>query len=344
MAAIVSQQTTDDVQEALSGFLDRVAVGLFRSSIEGLLIFGNRALASMFGFDSVAEMRKYPLIRLYRTKADRGDLVNDLLRKGLVRDRRIAFQQRDGTPLDCAVSAAAVTDADGNMEFIDGVLWEIAPENGRSTVRRPRQKTAHPWQSFSFLLDGAGTILEMEETGAALLERDPQEMIGSALSVHIDPKYRRLCDGLLADVKQNRVVKGILIFKGGSGRSLHVEIHAQVLENGAEPGRISIAARDITRTVESQQERLNRERFQGVLEMAGGVVHRLNQPLTVATNLLSEMISESAPSERHFDKLTQMREQIQKLNEIAKKIGNIRQYKSMDYVAGVRIVDIDQSS
>ncbi len=32
------------------------------------------------------------------------------------------------------------------------------------------------------------------------------------------------------------------------------------------------------------------------------------------------------------------------MNEIAKKISNIKKYKAMDYVAGVKIVDIDKAS
>lgn len=104
------------------------------------------------------------------------------------------------------------------------------------------------------------------------------------------------------------------------------------------------AVRDITHIVKSRQERLRRERLQGVLEMAGGVVHRLNQPLTVVNNLLNELLSDTPPGSAMSNKLLQIREQVQKLNDIARKIGNIRKYKSMDYVAGVKIVDIDGAS
>jgi hypothetical protein len=123
-----------------------------------------------------------------------------------------------------------------------------------------------------------------------------------------------------------------------------VEVHAQAVTPEGDVKQIGAIGRDITRTVESQKERLNRERFQGVLEMAGGAVHRLNQPLTVVTNLINEIASETRPEERHFEKMRRLQEQVKKLNEIAKKIGSVRKYKAMDYVAGVRIVDIDQAS
>ena len=36
--------------------------------------------------------------------------------------------------------------------------------------------------------------------------------------------------------------------------------------------------------------------------------------------------------------------QIERIHELAKKIGNIRKYEAMDYVAGIKIVDIDKTS
>ena len=40
------------------------------------------------------------------------------------------------------------------------------------------------------------------------------------------------------------------------------------------------------------RERPTKEKLQGVLEMAGGVAHRLNQPLTIVNNLLDEVLSD----------------------------------------------------
>ncbi len=44
------------------------------------------------------------------------------------------------------------------------------------------------------------------------------------------------------------------------------------------------------------------------------------------------------------NKIVSIDQQIKKLNDITKKIGNIKKYKAMDYVAGIKIVDIDKAS
>ena len=101
--------------------------------------------------------------------------------------------------------------------------------------------------------------------------------------------------------------------------------------------------RDITEEIENK-ERSTKEKFQGVLEMAGGVAHSLNQPLTIINNLLSEVLSDLHPDDHNHQKIVRVHDQIQKLNTIVKKIGGIKKYRAMDYVAGIKIVDIDRAS
>ena len=48
--------------------------------------------------------------------------------------------------------------------------------------------------------------------------------------------------------------------------------------------------------------------------------------------------------DRNFNKGAKVHDQIQKLSEIAKKIGGIKKYEAIDYVAGIKIVDIDRAS
>lgn len=334
----------ENFSKEFSDFFDRIAIGVYRSSLEGKLVAGNRALARIFGFDSVEEMRGHPLVLLYKSKRDRGNLIQDLFSAGIIKERHIEFKRRDGSPLWCSVTASAVLDREGNMAFIDGALREVTAERERHERLQRLADMVRSRREFSFLLDDLGRIRSIDSSGAEVFGYDREKMAGNPLSVYIAPKYRQLFSGFLADVLEKGSVEGILIFNDREGGRRHVEVHAQTVETPGGQRQISGIARDITQTVVSQRERLGRERFQGVLEMAGGVVHRLNQPLTVVTNLVNELASEAAPGDPHLEKLYQLQEQVRKLNEIAKKVGNIRKYKSMDYVAGVRIVDIDQAS
>ncbi|MGD8369003.1 MAG: PAS domain S-box protein [Desulfobacterales bacterium] len=339
-----TQKSIDDFQGSFTDFIDRVPFGVYRSSIEGMLTFGNRALARIFGFQSVDEMRCFPLVRLYRSKMDRGDLINELIRSGFVEDRPIEFQRLDGSRIWCSVTAQAVRDTDGNMTHMDGILRDITPE------KEPRKALAHlvdfvpSRREFSFSLDDGGLIQRIDPEGAEIFGYDAAEMVGNPLSAYIAPKHRQMFSGFFADVLKQNASEGILIFNDREGKARHLMVHARNADREGEPGRVCGVGRDVTRIVENQQERLDQERLQGVIEMAGGVAHRLNQPLTLIANLVNEIVADTPPEDPRTEKLARVQSQVQRLIEITKKIGKIRKYKLMDYVAGVRIVDIDQAS
>ena len=203
-------------------FFDDIPAAIFRTTLEGKIVYCNKAFADIFGFDSAAELIDSPVIELYRNKKDRGVFIDSILQRGRLFDLPIAFKMKDGTPIMCAVSAKAILDDDEMVVHLDGFLREI--------------------------------------TGQTVAEKD------------ID------------------------------------------------------------------------EKFQGVLEMAGGVAHSLNQPLTIVNNLLNEILSELDREGPVFLKVQKVHDQMKKMNEIAQKIGNINKYEAMDYVAGIRIVDIDKAS
>ena len=50
------------------------------------------------------------------------------------------------------------------------------------------------------------------------------------------------------------------------------------------------------------------------------------------------------PDDRLYSKMLKMQAQILKLNDITRKVGNIKKYEAVDYVAGIKIVDIDRAS
>lgn len=206
-------------------FLDGFPAALYRSTLEGTILYCNRTFATLFGYASMHELIGSPEVDLYRNKKDRGHLVERLLHQDRLVELPIDFQRRDGTVFSCTATVQAVLDDEGMVVHVDGLL------------------------------------------------RD-------------------------------------------AGRNLP-------------PGRLA---------------GMPDERLQGVLEMAGGVVHHLNQPLTILNNLLNELIVDLRMDSPGFDKLVGIQKQLSRVIEITRKIASIQTYASVEYVAGVRIVDIEKAS
>ena len=82
MMAGTSPHIAIDKSPRYSDFLDSFPVGLYRTTLEGKLIFANKAFASIFGFDSTGDLIGYPEINLYHVRRDRGALIKAVLDQG----------------------------------------------------------------------------------------------------------------------------------------------------------------------------------------------------------------------------------------------------------------------
>ena len=93
-----------------------------------------------------------------------------------------------------------------------------------------------------------------------------------------------------------------------------------------------------------EEERLQRERLQGVIEMAGAACHELNQQLQTLfgySHLLLGELSEDSPL---FGKIEEIKKSIDQLGQITKKIMHITRYETKEYISGSQIIDIDKAS
>lgn len=206
-------------------FLDGFPAALYRSTLEGTILYCNRSFADLFGYASSRELIGSPEIALYRNKRERGCLVAQLLQQKHLVDIPIGFRRKDGSVFSCAVTVRGVLDDDGMVVHLDGLLRDMADQI------RPSAPTQAP----------------------------PDE------------------------------------------------------------------------------------KLQGVLEMAGGVVHHLNQPLTILSNLLNELMVDLPMDPPGFEKLVQIQQQVGRVIAITRMIASINSYECMEYVAGVKIVDIEKA-
>jgi len=190
-----------------------------------------------------------------------------------------------------------------------------------------------------------GTIAYCNRCFASLFGYDSvKALIGSPEAA----LYRNMKDrGYLVDClqQQGRLYDIPIGFRKRDGSALSCAVTVRgVFDDDGMMVHVDGLLRDITtEMVERQNRRAHGEKFQGALEMAGGVVHHLNQPLTIVDNLLNEMLADAAVERTCFDRMLKVQQQVSRMIAITRKIAAIKRYESMDYVAGVKIVDIEKS-
>jgi K+-sensing histidine kinase KdpD len=93
-----------------------------------------------------------------------------------------------------------------------------------------------------------------------------------------------------------------------------------------------------------EEERLQRERLQGVIEMAGAACHELNQPLQTLFGYSHLLLGELPEDSPLFGKIEEIKKSIDQLGQITKKIMHITRYETKEYIEGSKIIDIDKAS
>ncbi len=141
----------------------------------------------------------------------------------------------------------------------------------------------------------------------------------------------------------------IVVLTGNNDHAMAIKAVRAGAQDYLVKGEISAAAlvRVIRYGIErkrSERERLRREKLEGVLEMAGASCHELNQPIQVISGrseLLLMRVAEDDPLRKH---MCVIKQQVDRMAEITRKLHNITRYEACDYIRGVKIIDIDKAS
>jgi len=99
-------------------------------------------------------------------------------------------------------------------------------------------------------------------------------------------------------------------------------------------------ARELRR---AERDRLERERLQGVLEMAGAVCHELNQPMQVLCVYCERSLKHIVEDNPLGGHLKGIVEKIDHMALIVRKLELIASYETKAYIEGKRIIDIDKA-
>ncbi len=99
-----------------------------------------------------------------------------------------------------------------------------------------------------------------------------------------------------------------------------------------------VTVTDISQRRAAEKETYERERLQGVLEMAGAVCHEINQPLQTILGYAELMLM--GDEESNEGRLSSIKSQAARIGNITQKLSNITRYKTVEYPGNTKIVDI----
>jgi PAS domain S-box-containing protein len=99
---------------------------------------------------------------------------------------------------------------------------------------------------------------------------------------------------------------------------------------------------DITERKQTEEKQRHSEKLTAALEMAGAICHELNQPLQVIGGRI-EILSMINKDYSTLEILEIMKNQVQKMGIITKKLMGLKMYSNRDYAGNIKITDIHQT-
>ncbi len=152
--------------------------------------------------------------------------------------------------------------------------------------------------------------------------------------------YDQAGDAIYGDLKKN----GVSEYETELVRKDNTTFPANVLLNCSDigdPMKWTIAIfTDISQRKATEKEAAERERLQGVLEMAGAVCHEINQPLQAIIGFSDLLLLGTEDGETLDKGLNAIKSQAGRLSRITKELSNITHYKTVEYPGNKTIVDI----
>ncbi len=99
---------------------------------------------------------------------------------------------------------------------------------------------------------------------------------------------------------------------------------------------------DITDRKKAEEQLRQHEKLQGVIELAGGVCHELNQPLQAISGYSEILMMRLEEDNPIYDNIQSIKGQIDRMRDITKKLMSITRYETTDYLKE-KIIDFDRA-
>ena len=99
--------------------------GVYETSQDGRLIVANKSLCDIFGYEH-DEMIGMDVHGLYSELADRDKFVQEMEEKGFVKDYLLRLRRKDGTPIQCELSATRQMDGGEPGNGFRGIMRDVS--------------------------------------------------------------------------------------------------------------------------------------------------------------------------------------------------------------------------
>jgi len=134
------------------------------------------------------------------------------------------------------------------------------------------------------------------------------------------------------------------IISGDGFISWHHWMNRAIFNKDGEVSVYQSIGYDITEQMQIEKEVREKEKLQGVIELAGTVCHELSQPMQIISGISDLVLMNISKNDDLHKKLSKIKEQVERMAELTMKLRDITRYETKTYSGETKIIDLDQSA
>jgi PAS domain S-box-containing protein len=266
--------------------------GIFQSTPEGRYLLANPALATMYGYASVDELKasvQEIARQLYVDPARRAEFIRLMNENDCVRRFESPIYRKDGSIIWISENVRVIRNAAGEVLYYEGTVEDITK----------RKQAEEQIKEQAALLDKTHDAITVRDIDGRILfwNKGAERMFGwsreDAMNSHVTGIIPRNEAAYLATLKEGEW-SGEIQVAAKDGRKVTVEARwTLLLDDAGNPKSTLAISTDITEKKKIEAQLLRSQRMESIGTLASGIAHDLNNilaPIQMSASLLHELV------------------------------------------------------
>ncbi len=180
---VKSELKLKESEEKYSSLINQLPIGIYRTSTDGMLLFGNPSLVKMLGYNNIDELMNININTLFVDKEDNNKQQANWEKKNInyLSSGEYKIKHKDGNLIWVRFSENAVLNKFGDIDYFNGILEDIT-EQKTAEDKLTRLIINFPGIVYRSLLNNETTMLFLSDETRQLTGFDPNEFINKKMS------------------------------------------------------------------------------------------------------------------------------------------------------------------
>jgi PAS domain S-box-containing protein len=281
--ALYKNKIENELKESDKSYRDLVnnsMVAIYKTNINGDIIFANDAMAEMFNFESVEALKTTKSPHLYKNPNDRNKIIEKLRKKGSINHHEMDMKSNTGETITILLSAYL------NDNIISGMMMDITERKKMEEKLRESEgkysevfNNANDMISLNLVKDDGlpGKFIDVNEIGIERLGYSRNEFLNMTPADIVDPDKRSEMPKNALKLSKKGYIEFEIIHQAKDGKRIPVEVNNHLFELNGKKVALAIS-RDITERKKAEDALKNSEiKYRTIFENVQDVFYQLDK-------------------------------------------------------------------